>query len=102
MTTRTKEAIWGYVFILPWIIGFVAFSLGPIVATIYLAFTKYNVIQKPRFIGFRNFVNLFTSDADYIQSVLVTVKYTLYRVPAIIIVGLLLAVLINQMLERSR
>jgi multiple sugar transport system permease protein len=83
-------------FILPWIVGFIAFSLGPIVATVYLAFTRYNVIQRPRFIGLRNFVNLFTSDADYAQSVLVTAKYTLYRVPAIIVVGLLLAVLINR------
>jgi multiple sugar transport system permease protein len=96
MSTRTKEGLWGYFFILPWIIGFLLFSAGPIVATIYLAFTKYNVIQKPTWIGLRNFTNLFTNDDNYLQSVLVTVQYTLYRVPAIIIIGLLLAILINR------
>ena len=81
---------------LPWIIGFTAFSLGPIVATVYLAFTNYNVVQKPVWTGLRNFQNLFQHDHNYVGSILVTVQYTLYRVPAIIVIGLLLAVLINQ------
>ncbi len=96
MSPRTREALWGYFFILPWIVGFVAFSLGPIVATIYLAFTKYNVIQKPAWVGLKNFVNLFSHDRLYLHSILTTVAYTVYRVPAIVVVGLLLAVLINR------
>lgn len=96
MKPRTREALWGYLFILPWIIGFIVFSLGPIIATMYLAFTRYNVIQPPKWVGLRNFETLFFKDEQFWQSVLVTVQYTLYRVPAIIAIGLLLALLINQ------
>lgn len=95
LTQSQREALWGYLFIAPWIIGFIAFSLGPIAATIYLAFTKYNVIKSPVWTGLRNFTNLFTRDEKFLHSLVVTVEYTLMRVPAIIVVGLLLAMLIN-------
>ena len=96
LSSETREALWGYFFVLPWIIGFLAFSLGPIAATVYLAFTKYNVIQKPIWIGTRNFENLFTNDDEYLQSILVTIQYTVYRVPTIIVLGLLIAILVNR------
>ena len=75
LTQSQREALWGYLFIAPWIIGFIAFSLGPIAATIYLAFTKYNVIKSPVWTGLRNFTNLFTRDEKFLHSLVVTVEY---------------------------
>ena len=53
---RRREALEGYVYLTPWLIGFVAFVAGPILASFYLSFNKYNVILAPEFIGFRNYV----------------------------------------------
>ena len=83
-------------FVSPWIAGFLLFSLGPIMATLYLGFTRYNVVQAPIWVGLRNYRQLFWTDAQYPQALLVTVEYALYRVPGMIIVALLLAVLVNR------
>lgn len=91
----TREAIWGYVFIAPWIIGFVLFSLGPIAATLYLSMTHYDVVSAPRWIGLDNFERMFFGDREYIKSLVVTLEYSLIRVPLCIVVGLAFAMLIN-------
>ena len=49
-----REALWGLLFVSPWIAGFLLFSLGPIVATVWLSFTRYNVVQAPVWVGLRN------------------------------------------------
>jgi len=92
----TREAAWGYFFIAPWIIGFLVFSLGPILATIYLSFTRYRIITPPEWIGLRNYVRMFTEDVLYGQSLSVTATYIALRVPSWIVIGLLLAMLINR------
>ena len=57
-----REAIEGYVFLLPWIIGFLLFSLGPILASVYLSFTRYRGAGMPEWIGIANFQKMFTAD----------------------------------------
>jgi multiple sugar transport system permease protein len=95
LTNETREAIWGYVFISPWIIGFLLFSAGPILSAIYLSMTEYNVVQPPHWIGLRNFADLFGSDSQYLDALEATIKYSLIRVPLCIAVGLAFAMLVN-------
>ena len=95
-SNAAREAAWGYVFIAPWIIGFLAFSLGPIVATLYLSLTEYRILTPPEWIGIDNYVRMFTSDVLYGKSLGVTAMYIGMRVPSWIIIGLLLAMLINR------
>jgi multiple sugar transport system permease protein len=95
LTNEAREAIWGYVFVAPWIIGFLLFSAGPILSTVYLSMTEYNVVQPPRWIGLRNFTDLFGSDGQFLKALGVTVEYSLIRVPLCIAVGLTFAMLVN-------
>jgi multiple sugar transport system permease protein len=96
MTARTREAIWGFVFIAPWIIGFLVFSLFPILSVFYLGFTKYNVLQPPRWIGLDNYIEMFTADRLYYTSLYNTLYYIGFRVPSWIVIGLTLAILLNR------
>lgn len=84
-----------WVFISPWVIGFLAFSGGPILASLFLSFTKYDVMSAPVFVGLKNFIDLF-QDPIFYKSLGVTLYYTVLSVPFDIIVALLLAVLLNQ------
>ena len=99
MTNRRREALWGLLFVSPWIFGFVIFSAGPMIASLYLSFTEYNVVQAPMWIGWENYERLFTSDRLYIKSLWVTLEYSMVRVPLVIIVGLAFAMLINARLR---
>jgi multiple sugar transport system permease protein len=95
LSYSTREALWGYFFIAPWIIGFILFSLGPIVATVYFSLFHYDVVSAPRWAGLDNFSRMFFEDSEYRKSLGVTVEYSLIRVPLCIAVGLAFAMLIN-------
>lgn len=95
VSMATGEAIRGYAFISPWIIGLIAFSLGPILASLYLSFTRYTILRPPVFIGHRNYVKLFTDDPLFYTSLYNTAYYTFLAVPLRIAVGFLLALLLN-------
>jgi len=71
----------GYGFLVPWLIGFLGLTVGPMVFSLYLAFTKYNLFTEPEWIGFDNFVRMFTEDPNYIQSVQITLVYVLVGTP---------------------
>jgi multiple sugar transport system permease protein len=90
-----KEALWFWLFISPWVVGFLLFTLGPIVASGYLSLTRYNLSSPPVFVGFDNYANLF-GDRIFWKSLQVTAYYTVLAVPLGICVSLALAVLLNQ------
>jgi len=90
-----REAIAGYLFIAPWILGFLAFTLGPIIASIVLGFSKWNLMTPPRFTGVENYVNIF-KDPLFYKSLKVTFIYTIFAVPLGLFFGLLIALLMNQ------
>jgi len=90
---REERAFW--MFILPWFIGFALFTGGPIVASLLLSFTEYDVISSPRWLGIGNFAALF-GDRLFYKSLSVTMYYCLLSVPFTIIVSLLLATLLHQ------
>ncbi|KIL42555.1 ABC transporter permease [Gordoniibacillus kamchatkensis] len=82
-------------FIMPWIIGFILLTGGPIFASMVLSFTKYDVLTAPNFIGFDNYVHLF-NDRLFYKSLSTTLYYTVLAVPFVNILALLLALLLNQ------
>jgi multiple sugar transport system permease protein len=90
-----KEALWFWFFISPWVIGFLVFTLYPIVASFYYSLTRYNISSDPVFIGFDNYADLF-GDRIFWKSLQVTGYFSLLSVPTGIVLGLLLAVLLNQ------
>ena len=67
-----RETAAGYGFLVPWLIGFLGLTVGPMIFSLYLAFTKYNLFTEPEWIGLDNFVRMFTEDPNFIQSVQIT------------------------------
>lgn len=84
----------GWLFASPWIIGFVLWTLGPMVASFVLAFTEWDLLSPPRWVGFDNIQALFSDDLVW-QSLKVTTLYAFTSVPLQIAFGLGLAMLLN-------
>jgi multiple sugar transport system permease protein len=89
----SEETKWGYIFLLPWAIGFVVFTAGPMLASLFLSFTKYNVIRAPQLVGVRNY-ELLLHDRRIPLSLANTAFYALLHVPGVIIISLLLAMML--------
>ena len=90
----------GYLFLTPWFIGFFVFGLIPLLASLYLSFTKYNLLisplaHPPRWIGLTNYINMF-NDPAFWNSFKVTVLYVVVGVPIQLTFALMLAVLLNR------
>lgn len=94
---RRSEAITGYLFIAPAVIGFVAFVLGPLVIAAYLSLTKYDVLTAPKFIGLSNYGRML-ADTRFRTAYLNTFIYVIAAVVLINALALLLAALINRRL----
>ncbi|SDZ31298.1 multiple sugar transport system permease protein [Evansella caseinilytica] len=95
MNTRLRENLWGYFFIGPFVIGFLAFTIIPMIASLYFSFTQYNLFSPPSWIGFDNFVKMFTDDPRYLQSLKVTFIYVFGGVPLRLAFALLIAMVLN-------
>lgn len=93
-----SDFFWGYLFILPSIIGLSIFVLYPLVSAAYIALTRWDGVVDPKFIGFQNFVYMFTKDPAFWPTLKATALYVIFSVPATLALGLLLAVLLNQAL----
>ena len=93
---RLRQTLVAYAFIAPWIIGFIIFTGGPIIASFGLSFFKWNIITPPRYIGVDNYTRMFVDDEWFRLSVAVTAKYLLLYVPLSQMLALLLAILLNQ------
>src|SRR5690242_19389182 len=85
----------GYLFILPWIIGFIAFTAIPFICLFYFAFTDYDLLSAPTWAGLDNFVRMFTSDDKFYTSLRVTFLYVIVAIPLRLIFALFIAMLLN-------
>jgi multiple sugar transport system permease protein len=85
----------GYLFLLPWLIGLVVIVGGPMIASLYLSFTNYSLIQAPEFIGLDNYLRML-DDPRLHKSIAVTFIYVIVGVPAQLIVALGVAMLLNE------
>jgi multiple sugar transport system permease protein len=93
---RTRNALTAYLFISPWIIGFLLFMGGPIIASLVLSFFRWDLLSPPHFVGLANFTDLFKKTDLFVPSMIVTFKYVIIAVPASQILALGLALLLNQ------
>ncbi|MBM3187176.1 MAG: sugar ABC transporter permease [Chloroflexi bacterium] len=96
LRTSTAEAVSGYLYISPWLIGFVLFTFGPFIASFLLSFADYAIATPPRWAGLGNFRRAFLQDDLFWKSLRVTATYVVWMVPTGITISLLLAVLLNQ------
>ena len=99
MSRRLRQDIKGYLFISPWLIGLLVFLAYPIIASFYFAMTNYTILNPPKWIGLENFQVMFSKDPLYWKSVWNTFYYVIISVPLTLIIGLLLAMLLNQSLQ---
>ena len=91
-----REAIWGFVFIGPWIIGLVLFTAGPMIASLVLSLTNFDLVhpEAVRFVGLDNYVRM-TSDPNVLKSLVVTFKFALFAIPLTMVASLGFALLLN-------
>ncbi|NLA58392.1 MAG: sugar ABC transporter permease [Firmicutes bacterium] len=93
---KTKENIYGYIFISPWLLGFIFLSIGPMVMSFLFSFTDYDYFSPLRFVGLSNYEEIIFRDDLFHNAIVVTSRYVLLYVPLRIVFALLLAVLLNQ------
>ena len=94
-----REAILFYICISPWLLGFVLYVLGPMIASLGFSFTRWDLLTPAKFAGFRNYEKMFTRDPLFWQSLKVTVIYSAVYVPLELTGGLILALIMNQKLK---
>ena len=96
MAQREELAFW--LFILPWLIGFIVFSAGPIIASMGISLTEYSILQPPTFIGLENYKQLFIDELFY-KAVFNTIYYVGVSVPLGMTLAFLMAIALNQKLS---
>ncbi|WP_309127483.1 sugar ABC transporter permease [Microbacterium sp.] len=94
-TRARRETAAGYAFLTPWLIGFLGLTLVPMAYSLYLSFTRYNIFQPPRLIGFDNYIRLFTKDPVFLQSAEITLVYVFVGTPITLAAALGVAMLLN-------
>ena len=96
MSSRRGEALTGILMASPWILGFLIFIVGPMIISLYLSFTRWDLFTEPRWIGLRNYDQLIFRDAKFLLSLKVTTIYAFVSVPLQVSLGLVLATMLNQ------
>jgi multiple sugar transport system permease protein len=91
----SNDNLSGYLFIAPWLIGFFALTFVPMVASLYLSFTNYDIFTSPRWVGLQNFETMFFQDARYWKSVRATFYYVFTAIPLRLAFALGIAMLLN-------
>ena len=99
-TPHRRQAALGYLFLLPWVIGFLGLTLGPMLFSLYASFTDYNIVNPPTWIGLDNYKNIFIYDSEDFHTALYnTFWYVIVKTPLAIAFALLLALLLNMKLR---
>lgn len=94
MRKRTQEKVTGYLFILPFIIGFVCFLSIPMLMSLVFSFTKYDILNPPEFIGLDNYINMLTKDSLFWKTFGVSLFYVFFSVPLRLLMALAVALLL--------
>nr|WP_261381322.1 sugar ABC transporter permease [Paenibacillus cremeus] len=85
----------GLSFISPWLLGFLVFIIGPMIASLYLSFTNYDMLSSPEWVGTKNYIHMFTQDPRYWTSLKITFLFVLIAVPLKLAFALFIAMLFN-------
>jgi len=94
-----REAKAFYLFLTPWLIGFVVLTFGSIVASLVFSLSKWDTLSPARFVGLGNFIKLFTDDPRFMKALGNTLYYAAFSIPLAMIGGLGISVLMNQKLR---
>lgn len=94
---RKKKIQWSpYLLLLPWMIGFLVFKVYPIITSFWYSLTEYQpILGEADFVGFQNYIEIFTQDTTFRQSLAATLKYVLIGTPIVMIVSFLVAFVLN-------
>ncbi|UXN71238.1 sugar ABC transporter permease [Devosia neptuniae] len=86
----------GYLFLLPWFIGFFGLTIGPMITSFYLSFTNFDLLQAPQWVGANNYIRMFTADPKFSASMRVTLFFVVFSVPLKLAFALAVAMLLNR------
>ncbi|GAB4527558.1 MAG: sugar ABC transporter permease [Anaerolineae bacterium] len=101
-TPARREALMGWLFALPWVLGFLVFTAGPMLFSLYSSFTRYNIIADPAWVGTQNYNNIFTNDSMFWKSIENTFVLVGSKVPIVLVAALGIALLLNMRLPGSK
>ena len=96
---RLRRNLPGYLFIAPWLIGLVVFTVGPFIASLYLSFTDWRVLGAARWVGLDNYTKILTDDPLFRRTLGNTAYYAFFHVLGVNLIALALAQLLNQRLR---
>ena len=96
---QRRQNLYGYLFLTPWLIGFFGLFIGPGLYSLFLSFTKYDVLSSPVFVGLKNYTDMFTRDDLFWPSLGRTAYYAIVSVPLSVIGSMTLAILLNNKLR---
>jgi multiple sugar transport system permease protein len=94
-SVRHRETLTFYLVVAPWVIGFLLFTVVPILYSVYISFTKWTMLTSPHWVGLKNFREMY-HDPDVRHSLWVTTKYSVVSVPLRLSIALFLAILLNE------
>src|SRR5512141_3260443 len=94
-TRSQRDLLLGLLFVSPWLIGFLLWTVYPLVSSFYYSFTRYDLLRPAVWIGFGNYVELFTEDATFLKVIGNTLYYVLLSAPLGVISAFLMAALLN-------
>ncbi len=93
--TERRDILIGLLFASPWLIGFLAFTLYPIMSSFYYSFTRYDLLRPPAFIGLENYTNILFFDQDFRKVAYNTAWWVLFSTPSGVLSAFLMALLLN-------
>lgn len=97
-----RKTIYGYLFILPWLIGFLTLVLWPIIQSVYFSLNNMRITPvglKFKYVGFNNYLDVWLKDMFFVQELLQFLLNTALRVPIIVVFALMIAMLLNQQIK---
>nr|WP_276358151.1 sugar ABC transporter permease [Cohnella sp. YIM B05605] len=89
----------GYLYIAPWLAGFFLLTVWPMIQSAYFSFTDYSLLESARWVGLRNFKQIFTDDASFVHSLKATLLFVVLSVPLKLAAALLIAIVLNKKLR---
>ncbi len=96
LNLKQREALTGWLFVSPALIGFGIFTFGAILYSLYLSFTDYDMFGTPEWVGLENYIKAFTNDEYFYQYFGNTFYFAIALVPVVLVISLFLAILINK------
>ena len=94
-TNKGRETTYGYIFILPWLIGLLCFTIGPMIFSFITSFTDYNM-RSMEFVGINNYIRMMTKDQLFWKSFTNTLVYSVMNIPLVTAGGVIVAVMLNK------